>query len=174
MRGHNRETESPLDQKGATFGAFRLTLDPLCLWRGRKMIPLQPRPLAVLHYFVEHPETVVSNDTLRQAVWGRTIVSPTTVQACVREIRKVLGDDSSNPHYIETVGREGYQFIAVVAADAAPVSSSTFEVPSSNTQHSALRLGGARYRICSPSQFVGKSFGRRATARLYHRRSRHW
>src|SRR5215475_8784114 len=94
------------------FGPFRLTLTPLQLWRGQKRIPLQPRPLAVLRYLIEHPDTVISNDTLRQAVWGRTVVSPTSAQVCVREVRKTLGDETNTPRYIETVGREGYRFIA--------------------------------------------------------------
>lgn len=148
MRRRERGVESLSDQKGVTFGPFRLTLDPLCLWRGRKLLPLQPRPLAVLHYFVEHPETVVSNDTLRQAVWGLTIVSPTTVQVCVREVRKALRDNGSSPRYIETVGREGYRFIGQVVSSQYPVVSREgtegksqrpeTRSPSFHTQHSAL------------------------------------
>lgn len=129
MSRNNRGTPPLPDQDGIIFGAFRLTLDPLRLWRGRKVIPLQPRPLEVLHYFVEHPNLLISNDALRQAVWGRTIVSPTTVQVCVREVRKALGENGAAPQYIETVGREGYRFIAAVATGVAPVSRSTFKVP---------------------------------------------
>jgi DNA-binding winged helix-turn-helix (wHTH) protein len=72
--------------------------------------------LAVSQYFVEHPNTLISNDALRQAVWGRTIVSPTTVQVCVREVRKALGENGAAPQYIETVGREGYRFIEKVVS----------------------------------------------------------
>ena len=97
-----------------SFGPFRLTVDPLRVWHGRRVVPLQPRQLAVLHYFVEHPQTLVSNKALRQAVWGRTIVSPTSVQVCVREVRKALGEKGDTPQSIETVGWEGYRFVGQV------------------------------------------------------------
>src|SRR5712691_10419562 len=57
---------------------------------------------------------------------------------CMSEIRKTLGDQPKTPQFIETVHRRGYRFIAPVAAGAAPVSSSRFQVPSSDTQHSVL------------------------------------
>src|SRR5262249_27845686 len=117
------------------FGPFRLTLTPLQLWRGPKLILLQPRPLAVLRYCVEHANTVISNEALRQAVWGRTVVSPTSVQVCVRAVRKALGDETTTPRYIETVGREGYRFIAPLNTTQ-PVSSAKFHVSSLDTQHS--------------------------------------
>lgn len=147
MSWNNRSTPPPPDQEGVTFGPFRLTLDPLRLWHGRKVIPLQPRPLAVLHYLAIHPETVVSNDALRQAVWGRTIVSPTTVQVCVREVRKALEENGAAPQYIETVGREGYRFIGQVASSQHSVVSR--RVTESRSQESEANIS------LSPTQDSG-------------------
>ncbi len=115
-RPRRRRSENPPPREGVDFGPFRLTLTPLQLWRGQKLTPLQPRPLAVLRYFVEHPDTVISNEALRQVVWGRTVVSSTTVQVCVREVRKALGEEGRSPRYIETVGRDGYRFIGQIVS----------------------------------------------------------
>src|SRR5258705_11114840 len=129
MRQRPSSAERTPMRAGVHFGPFRLIDDPPQLWRGRKMVPLQRRPLSVLRYFVEHPQTVISSDTLRQAIWGGTVVSTTALQVCIREVRKTLGDETNTPRYIETVGREGYRFIAAVTA--API-------PMSDTQDSAL------------------------------------
>ncbi len=98
MRTEQRETESAPLPESVQFGAFRLTQRPLRLWRGRKAVALQPRPLSVLRYLVEHPDVVVSSELLRQAVWGKTIVSPTNVQVCIPAVRNVFGEGVEDPH----------------------------------------------------------------------------
>ncbi len=137
--GHSQVEGAP-PREGVKFGPFCLTLTPLQLWRGKKKIALQPRPLAVLRYLVEHPETIVSNDTLRQAVWARTVVSSTSVQVCLRQVRKALGDETSTPRYIETVGREGYRFIAQLSTTQPVASIDKVEV--GKRQQLATRLVG--------------------------------
>src|SRR5215831_16015954 len=126
MRQRLPSAEHTPMRAGVHFGPFRLTDDPLQLWRGRKIVSLQRRPLSVLRYFVEHPQTVIGSDTLRQAIWGSTVVSATALQVCIREVRKALGDEINTPRYIETVGREGYRFIAPLATATPPVSGSEF------------------------------------------------
>ena len=54
-------------------------------------------PLAVLTYLAQHPERVVAVEELRQAVWGSTYVSRTTIRVCVREVRQALGDETGHP-----------------------------------------------------------------------------
>ncbi len=139
MRQRPSSAERTPMRAGVHFGPFRLTDDPLQLWRGRKIVPLQRRPLSVLRYFVEHPQTVISSDTLRQAIWGGTVVSTTALQVCIREVRKALGDETNTPRYIETVGREGYRFIAPLAATPSPVSGSKFPVSDLNIAQQETR-----------------------------------
>jgi DNA-binding winged helix-turn-helix (wHTH) protein len=41
----------------------------------------------------------------------------------INKIREALGDSAESPHFVETVSRRGYRFLAKVKdADAAPVS----------------------------------------------------
>ena len=92
------------------FGPFRL--DPIRkrLWRGEQELALQPRPLAVLQYLAEHPGRLVTKEELLKQVWTGTYVTKTAPKVCVRAIREALGEDSAEPHYIETVGWLGYRF----------------------------------------------------------------
>jgi predicted ATPase len=82
------------------------------LWRGEQEIELQPRPLAVLHYLVDHPGRVVPKEELLKQVWLGTYVTKTALKVCIRAIRKALGEDATTPRYIETVGQLGYRFLA--------------------------------------------------------------
>ena len=93
-----------------TFDAFRLESPPGGLCRGDTVIALRPRSLAVLQYLVEHPGRLLTKAELRQQVWAGTHVTDIVLRVSIREIRAALGDSATTPHYVETVGQEGYRF----------------------------------------------------------------
>jgi len=97
------------------FPPFRLDLTNNLLWREEYQIPLRPKSLAVLGLLVERRGQVVSKEALFHAVWPDTVVSEGVLKVCIREIREALGDNSGTPKFIETLPRQGYRFIAVVA-----------------------------------------------------------
>jgi DNA-binding winged helix-turn-helix (wHTH) protein/tetratricopeptide (TPR) repeat protein len=103
-----------------TFGAFRLPGPHGPLWQGDTSIPLAPKALAVLWTLVTQAGTVVTKDTLLEAVWGETIVSEGALSVHLRQVRQALGDSASTPQYIETVHRIGYRFIAKVVSSQYP------------------------------------------------------
>jgi len=120
------------------FGSFRLLPVQGQLWKDEERLEVRLRPLAVLAHLAQHPERVVSIEELRKAVWGSTYVSRTAIRVCIRDLRKALGDEMATPHYIETVGRQGYRFIGYRFSPSlvppSPVSSSRFQVLSSKTE----------------------------------------
>src|SRR5262245_40109020 len=136
------------------FGSFRFDLTRGRLWRGQEAVELRAKPLAVLRYLLEHAGQVVTRGELQQPVWAGIYVTKTALRVCLREIRLALGDEATAPQYIETVGRQGYRFIARLTVSP-PVLSSQFSVPRSsshvcvehllpnnlNTLTSALRVG---------------------------------
>jgi DNA-binding winged helix-turn-helix (wHTH) protein/tetratricopeptide (TPR) repeat protein len=71
-----------------------------------------------LRYLVERPGQLVSKAALLDAVWPDVSVSDSMPAISVHELRKVLGDDAQTPHFIETVQRRGYRFIATVETEA--------------------------------------------------------
>jgi len=77
-------------------------------------IPLRPKTFAVLRYLVDHPEQLVTKEELLNAVWAETVVGEDALTGCIRDLRKVLGDEAKRPQYIETVHRRGYRFLGKV------------------------------------------------------------
>ena len=104
------------------FGPF--TLDPSAyrLVRDGEVIPLSPKIIDLLLYLVARPSSLVSKDELFKALWPDVAVTDNALTQAVSELRQALGDDPSEPSYIQTVARRGYRFIAPVnAASARPV-----------------------------------------------------
>lgn len=85
---------------------------------------LRPKTAAVLTALVVRRGAVVSHDVLRDVVWGRRFGNEAGPKQCIRELRRVLGDSAAQPHFIETVGRNGYRLRApievVTSSETAP------------------------------------------------------
>src|SRR5262249_61810631 len=113
------------------FGSFRLVPDKRELWKDDVLLKVRGLPLTVLTYLAQHTERVIPVEELRKAIWGGTLVGRGAIRVCVREIRLVLGDEAATPHYIETVGRQGYRFIAPLSA---PPPASSFTVRVANAE----------------------------------------
>jgi DNA-binding winged helix-turn-helix (wHTH) protein len=98
------------------FASFRLDLENAQLWREFQVVPLRPRIFAVLRYLMEHPQRLIRREELVQAVWDTTKVSEGVLRVCVREIRQALSESAEKPRFIETVGRQGWKWIAEVVS----------------------------------------------------------
>jgi DNA-binding winged helix-turn-helix (wHTH) protein len=116
------------------FGPHRLDLGAGQLWRDQEEVKLTPKALAVLRVLVARPGQVVTKDELFQTVWLQTVVSDDALTTCILELRHALRDNAKQPRYIETVHRRGYRFISPVAAPAASVPSSKFQVQKPETR----------------------------------------
>ena len=81
------------------FGTYRLEGTSGQLWRHTRVVHLPPKAAAALWCLATQAGQVVSDAVLT---------------VCIRELRRVLGDDPQRPRYIETVHRRGYRFIAPV------------------------------------------------------------
>ncbi len=73
-------------------------------------LALTQREFDLLAYLTEHPGRVYSRDQLMEAVWGEPFFNDTsTVTVHVRRLRAKLGDDPTEPRFIETVWGVGYR-----------------------------------------------------------------
>ena len=79
------------------FGPFRLDPTTESLWRDEVLLPLPPKPFAVLAYLVAHAGQVVSKETLLEAVWPHTAVTEGVLKTCLGQIRQVLGETGQDP-----------------------------------------------------------------------------
>jgi hypothetical protein len=57
------------------FSSFRLDLNNQLLWRDESLIPLRPKPLAVLRYLIEARARIVPKEELLRTLWPDTVVS---------------------------------------------------------------------------------------------------
>jgi TolB-like protein/DNA-binding winged helix-turn-helix (wHTH) protein len=84
--------------------------------------------MRLLVCLAERAGDVVSIDALLDQVWAGVFVSQDSVYQAVASLRRLLGDDSKQPTYIETVPRLGYRLVAAVSPwvdqPATPTSSS--------------------------------------------------
>src|ERR1700742_1967816 len=96
------------------FGCFQLDTRNECLWQNGTRIGLTPKPFAVLRYLVENPQRLVTHDELLDKLWPETYVQPQVLRTYMLELRKVLGDDATQPRYIQTLPKRGYRFLACV------------------------------------------------------------
>src|SRR5262245_14698942 len=110
------------------FGPFRLDPATTCLWRGDQLVPLPPKPFAVLAYLVMQAGKVVTKDELLEAVWPEIAVSEGVLKTCIVQIRLALEDTARDPGYIANVHRRGYRIIApVTVREPAPTAVLTQE-----------------------------------------------
>ena len=100
------------------FGIFDVDFRAGELRRRGVKVKLQEQPLQILQILLESPGEVVTREELQQRIWpADTFVDfDHGVNNAIRRLREALGDSADTPHYIETVARRGYQFIANLAA----------------------------------------------------------
>src|ERR1019366_5356530 len=109
-----------VDGKGRLqFRDFELDIVSGKLRRDGRPVKIQPQPLRVLSVLLEQPGEIVSREHLRARIWGTStfVEFDQGLNYCIRQIRLALGDEASEPIYIETLPKQGYRFIAPIAAN---------------------------------------------------------
>jgi DNA-binding winged helix-turn-helix (wHTH) protein/tetratricopeptide (TPR) repeat protein len=150
---HENSTDTHTEtQSELRFGPFRLEAVKQ-LWRSNQLVDLRPRSLAMLRYLAERPDQLITKKELLTQLWPGIYVSSTVVKVCVREIRHALGDETAKPQFIETVGVQGYRFIAPLTSSP-PVSGSKFQVARLQIEEDGRRLETRNLKLETP--FVGR------------------
>ncbi len=89
-------------------GGFFIDLSRNQITQNNQSQTIAPKAMAVLNYLAENQGKVVSQDALLDEIWPDTIVSPNTLQRCIAQLRKALGDDGKVQAYIKTHAKQGY------------------------------------------------------------------
>src|SRR5882672_9143030 len=95
------------------FGPFRLDATERLLLRDQQHVPLTPKAFETLLVLVEHGGHIIDKDELMKKVWPDTFVEEVNLAKNVSNLRKILGAEQSE-HYIETIPKRGYRFVAGV------------------------------------------------------------
>ena len=72
---------------------------------------LEPKPSALLAYFINNARRDISRDELIEHVWQGHIVSDGAINRVVVQLRKALNDNEKIKRFIVTVPKTGYRFI---------------------------------------------------------------
>lgn len=79
--------------------------------RGDSSVHLPPKAIEVLLFLAKSPRTLVSRADILGKVWGDENASQVSLNHAISEIRHALGDDLSNPTFLQTVPRRGYRLL---------------------------------------------------------------
>jgi Tol biopolymer transport system component/DNA-binding winged helix-turn-helix (wHTH) protein len=98
------------------FGVFEL--DPRAgeLRKKGMKIRLQGQPVEILVMLLQHPGDAITREELQKKLWpSDTFVDfEQGLNNAMNRLRAALDDDAESPHFIETLPRRGYRFIAPV------------------------------------------------------------
>jgi DNA-binding winged helix-turn-helix (wHTH) protein/Flp pilus assembly protein TadD len=110
--------ESPSRPRQLGFASFVFDTGREELTRDGVVLPIAPKPLALLRYFLQRPQRVLGKQELMAAIWRQTVVTDDSLVQLVLELRTALGDREQ--HIVKTVPRRGYLFDAPVQPVAQP------------------------------------------------------
>src|SRR5437879_1161045 len=96
------------------FDGYRIDITDRELQRNGRPVPLTLKAFDVLLVLVENHGHIVEKDRLIEAVWPDSFVEESNLTVNMSALRRALGDTRDKPHYIETVSKRGYRFIATV------------------------------------------------------------
>src|SRR6185369_9527895 len=104
------------------FAPFVLDAGNRILLKDGATVRLTPKAFDTLHFLVRHSAQVVEKDRLLKEVWPDSFVEEGSLAQNIHELRKVLGDDPSEPRFIETIPKRGYRFVASVKINTGQIS----------------------------------------------------
>ena len=98
------------------FGRFEIDSRTRELRKDGVRLRLQDQPFALLALMLEHPGELLTRDELRDRLWpdGTFVDFEHGLNAAIKRLRAVLGDNAERPRFVETLPRRGYRFIAKV------------------------------------------------------------
>jgi Tol biopolymer transport system component/DNA-binding winged helix-turn-helix (wHTH) protein len=101
------------------FGPYVMDARSRILLKDGATVRLTPKAFDTLLVLVQHAPQVVSKEQLIREVWPDIFVEEGSLSHNIHGLRKVLGEDSSEPRYIETIPKRGYRFVAPVKVSRA-------------------------------------------------------
>jgi DNA-binding winged helix-turn-helix (wHTH) protein/class 3 adenylate cyclase/tetratricopeptide (TPR) repeat protein len=104
------------------FGHYSLDTQRYELQRAGKPIKLRRKVFQMLVYLLVHRARVVPKQELLEHLWPDQFVGDETLRSCLKTLRQALGERGRTPHFVHTLHRQGYRFVAPVeeCLDASP------------------------------------------------------
>ena len=122
----------PVRPKIVSFGVYEFDSRAKELRREGMRVRLEGQPVAILEMLIDRRGELVTREELQKELWpADTFVDfEHSLNAAVKRLRAALNDSANHPHYIETLARRGYRFIAPVnGAEAKGESDASMAIP---------------------------------------------
>src|SRR5258708_18911316 len=114
------------------FEPFELDFRAMELRKYGLRIKLQERPFQILCLLLEDRGAVVTREILKAKLWewGIFVDFDHGISSAVNKLRAALSDSAESPRYVETIGRQGYRFIAEISVAEPPQKTAVQSAPS--------------------------------------------
>jgi two-component system KDP operon response regulator KdpE len=113
IRAAVRRVQTPAGESEQRIRIGEIILDPSRRYveKTGQIVPLTPKEFDLLHYLMTHPGVPVNHGRLLTAVWGPEYSSRTEyLRTFIRQLRKKLEDNPTEPRYLLTDSHIGYRF----------------------------------------------------------------
>ena len=111
------------------FGDVEVQEREFSILKAGETLPVEPKAFRVLLILLQNPQKLISKEELLNAVWGDVAVGDNSLARSVALLRRLLGDDTHNPRYIETVATVGYRLVCTVESVGDPTGVATAPDP---------------------------------------------
>ena len=99
------------------FNAYEVDLPAGQLSKHGLKISLREKSFQVLEALLEHPGEVVTREELQRRLWRNEVFVDfdNNLNTAIARLREALCDSAEHPHFIETLPKRGYRFLAKVS-----------------------------------------------------------
>jgi pimeloyl-ACP methyl ester carboxylesterase/DNA-binding winged helix-turn-helix (wHTH) protein/class 3 adenylate cyclase len=101
------------------FDGFRVDTTERLLFKENREVPLTPKVFDTLLVLLENSSHVLTKKELMAQVWPDSFVEENNLAQNISILRKALGEGKEGEHYIQTVPKRGYRFVADVRSAGA-------------------------------------------------------
>ena len=100
------------ENKIIKFGDIEINEETGEVYKSGKLLELTAKELKLLIYLVNHPNRILSKETICNEVWGEDFFEyDNTITVHIRRLRKKIEDNPSKPKYLITVIGLGYKLV---------------------------------------------------------------
>lgn len=100
------------ENKIIKFGDIEINEETGEVYKSGKLLEITAKELKLLIYLVNHPNRILSKETICNEVWGEDFFGyDNTITVHIRRLRKKIEDNPSKPKYLITVIGLGYKLV---------------------------------------------------------------
>lgn len=103
-----------------SFGDVEVREREFSIAKSGEVLPVEPKAFRVLLMLLRNPQKLIPKEELLNAVWGDAAVTENSLTRSIALLRRLLGDETRQPHYIETVATVGYRWVCKVEVGEEP------------------------------------------------------